>query len=57
MNELLSFMSGTFTQKLSKEDQFFIVQNFAVYGGIVKLSMPFTRGVQKVRGPTMKEHR
>ena len=42
-NELLSFMSGTVMYQLSKEDRIFIVENFAVHGYIVKLSMPLRR--------------
>ena len=36
-------MSGTVMYQLSKEDRIFIVENFAVNGDIVKLSMPFRR--------------
>ena len=43
INELLSFMSGTITYQLSKEDRICTVQNFAVHGGVGKLSAPFRR--------------
>ena len=43
INEILSFMSGTVVYQVSKEDRIFIAQNFAVHGGVVKLSTPFRR--------------
>ena len=40
--------------QLSKEDLIFIVQNFAVHGGVVKLSTPFRRAGLEMQRSTVR---